>query len=453
MNGMRKWYLFLMAATLMALALPSLAAAPKKSYNLEFLLPAFDEVLNRQNPFYDGDEQLVAPVAVQVILKNESPPPLSANSNFSSAQFKVTGLTLLGDVGCPNAQCSVDTSTGTVYVTNISPPVQATQTITISLYASSCVAVNDAKVENVTVYTGSQLSGDSFQPYAKTDSAFPMVLMLSTRKEATSTTPLLIEPTGISCGKINCNGAFPVEDSRPTGGCLIDSTDVKCVTTTRGIDKNGFCGGSVDYFVTNLLTTDKKAHIVWQTNPSAAFAYQLNVGSASSPTWQVAWLPATGDPVFVGAQQCRGVDLTAFPPVTLPLPAQYATLASAIKSNDKNIKITVTGTSLPNIGDPIVIGGERMNVTKINSNTWTVDRAQGGTAPAEHPLNAPVMSTPLPTLTSAQVPPNPSPQYLAGYRVGNQAQVCQASVSHDNGNGTWSAWFIDIGDGWVRIGQ
>ena len=82
------------------------------------------------------------------------------------------------------------------------------------------------------------------------------------------------------------------------------------------------------------------------------------------------------------------------------------------------------------------------------ANAWTVDRGQGG----PHPFAAPVMSTPLRTLTSAQLS-DPPAQNAAGYFVGNQAQICKASASHDNSDGTWSAWFIDIGDGWVKISQ
>ena len=84
----------------------------------------------------------------------------------------------------------------------------------------------------------------------------------------------------------------------------------------------------------------------------------LNLLYYVSPDWQVAWLPTIGAPVFVGAQDCIGADLATFPPSTLPLPSQYGTLAAAIKSNDKNIKVTLTGSSLPNIGDPIVIGAK-----------------------------------------------------------------------------------------------
>ncbi|HET8874935.1 MAG TPA: hypothetical protein VFO53_01285, partial [Casimicrobiaceae bacterium] len=113
---------FAIGTMLTAFAAIAVAAPPKKSYNLEFLLPDNDELqaTSPTNPAYDSTTgQLIPPVAVTVTVKNESPPS-TANSNISSFQFTVSGLALLngsGDIACPNARCSVDPSTGTVYVT------------------------------------------------------------------------------------------------------------------------------------------------------------------------------------------------------------------------------------------------------------------------------------------------------------------------------------------------
>ncbi|HET8877663.1 MAG TPA: hypothetical protein VFO53_15140, partial [Casimicrobiaceae bacterium] len=408
--------------------------------------------------------QLIPPVAITVSVKNESPPS-TANSNINSFQFTVSGLALLngsGDIACPNARCSVDPSTGTVYVTNISPPVQAQQVMKVTFHASSCVAKSEAFISSNTVYSGSQLNGDTFVAFGgKPDTDFPMVLTLSTRDAAS---PPTIADTGISCGPINCGQDFPVADSRTS--CGINASNPICVTTRRGNDKNGaVCTSSpVDYFVTNLLEPNGKMHFKWETNSAGAFAYRVNVPFPSTPItdppttpvpppWQVSWLPTDGNAIFIGAATCVGADVSTFPasPDGLPLPAQLTTLASAVKVNDKQIKVVSTPLGLPTGVFSIVIDGERMDVTKVNSNTWTVTRGTGLTQATTHAVNKPVMSTPLPTLTSGQfsTDQNVLAVQQTVYSVGQQAQICRASASQDNGDDTWSAWFIDIGDGWV----
>jgi len=435
-----------------AFALPGMAAQPQKSYNLEFLLPGTDTLLGRDNPFYDpATEQLVPPVAVTVTVKNESPPS-QANSNISSFKFTLSGLIVFQDgLTCPNAKCSVDPVTNTVFVTNISPPIQAQQAITITLHVSSCVAVGEASL-SAQVFSGSQVNGDMFVPFPKTDPSFPMVTTLSERTE--SNTGPTFTTAGILCGNIACGETLPVPES--FGTCDTNPTDPRCVTTSRGTDKNGACSiAPLDYAVTNMLpTTSRLLHFKWDANafPSAAFAYQLNApfpstvppATPSPPPWQVAWLTTTTggvtSPAFIDAQECLGADLTTYPPATLPLPAPYGTLAAAVKAADKSIKVTTSTSTFPPLPFPIVIDSERMNVTKITTNTWTVQRAPAPFAVA-HSLNAPVMSTPLRLVLQSSGP----------YKAGDVAQVCRASLSHDNGNGIWSAYFIDIGDGWITI--
>jgi hypothetical protein len=453
------------AVMLVVLASSSTAAPQQKQYNLEFLLPTVDSLLgNRLNPKYrDDNGQLNAPVAVTVTVKNESPPS-TANSNISSFKFTVSGLALLGspgDVSCPNAQCVVDPQTATVYVSKISPPIQAQQPFTVTFHATSCVVNGEAFIpaETIAVYTGSSFNGDTFAPFAdkpKPDDKFPMVRTLSLRDPEQFDTISTITQTGISCGPISCTQNFAVTDSRTDCSSPLVAGDPICVTTRRGIDKNGaVCTASpVDYFVTNLLVTNKKVHFKWETNSAAAFAYRVNVtpDTAAGPDWQVSWLPTDGDPIFIGAAGCLGANLGSFPtsPNGLPLPSQLTTLASAVKFNDKQIKVTSTPANFT--GGPIVIDTERMNVIKVNSNTWTVERGSGFTQQAPHALvPGKVMSTPLPLLTSAQFSSdvNVLAVQQTVYSVNQQAQMCRASASHDNGDGTWSAWFIDIGDGWT----
>jgi hypothetical protein len=123
---------------------------------------------------------------------------------------------------------------------------------------------------------------------------------------------------------------------------------------------------------------------------------------------------------------------------------------------DKLVKIDRTGTDnlpLPALPFPIIIGTERMLVTKASTSTWTVSRAQGGTDEAEHFEDNLVMSTPLP-LVSASAFSSSQPiknlQLAAGYAVGAQAQVCIQARGVNGGASTTS--FIDVGDPWVRVG-
>jgi hypothetical protein len=453
MNGLQKW--IGLCLTLMAFAPSSWAAAPQKSFNAEFLLPSTDVLVNgRVNPT-SVNGQLVPPVALSVGVKNESPPPNTANSNISSFQFTVTGVTLVdgnSDVACPGALCTVNSNT--VFVSNISPPIQAAQTFTVTFHATSCVAVNDANLSSITVYSGSQFNGGTFVPYSKGDSAFPNVSTLSTRVE--SANGPTITPTGVSCGTAACDATtlVAVPDSRIV--CVADSTtDPICVSTRRSSDKNGVCGVSaLDFSATNNLPlSDKQLHFQWGSDSAAVFAYRANVLATSSPPWKAAWLPTSGAPVFVNAPMCRGADFTNFPPQSFPFPSPFGFLAANVGFNDNSITVTSTA-SPPALNSPIVIGGERMIVTRINlsNNKWSVLRAQGGTSKAQHFVNDNVMSTPLDTLTSAAFD-NGTPsvaQQMAGYFIGLQTQVCQASVSHDNADGTFSAWFIDIGDAWIQ---
>jgi hypothetical protein len=424
--------------TFVLFALPSIGAQPQKYYSLEFLLPP--TVNGQDNPAYDpGTGQLLPPVVVTVSIKNESPPSVG-NSNISSFKFAVSGLTILS-ASCPGAMCSVDPATNTVYVTNISPPVKATKVFTVTLQVSSCVVVGEAAIPpaSVMVYTGSQLSGDLFAAYSG-DATFPLQLTLAD--------PSTLQPTGISCGDIDCGETFTVANSQ----CNVpsDPNNPKCVTIVRGLDKNGLCAVTVDYSATNnLYTSDKQLHLTWSTDPSAAFAFKANVVSVGS--WKVAWLPDPGLPVFITAPYCN--DRAINPPADLPLPTAYGILTVNVNDTSTLLHYDLSpGVTPPAVGFAIGIGSERMLVTGVGPNTLTVQRGDGFTTAAPHLAGSYLMYTPLPKLVvdylGAPYAFTPA-QTAAGYMIGLQAQVCLASVPLDNGDGTWSAWIIAIGDPWL----
>jgi len=87
-------------------------------------------------------------------------------------------------------------------------------------------------------------------------------------------------------------------------------------------------------------------------------------------------------------------------------------------------------------GLPIIVDSERMLVTSIDSNGWSVTR----TDPVPHSAGKTVASTPFPLL-------DPSVTWPTPYVVGAPAKMCLVWT-----DGT-SAWFIDGSDGWVRVGQ
>ncbi|HKU86938.1 MAG TPA: hypothetical protein VJV77_11440 [Casimicrobiaceae bacterium] len=285
-------------------------------------------------------------------------------------------------------------------------------------------------------------------------------------------------------------------------------------TGVRGAyNKDGTQCVLVPYTFTNTILTDDTVHLSWDTNVQAspAFMYSLNwrprsvestnpdTGWSIAPRPQVSWLnDGNGDPVFVPGLAC----------LSGKLPAPYGTLQTAI--DDQVTTITVTGIpankadpslavqySVPKVGAPalptdsfgnfilpfpIVIGAaagsatspatERMTVTGIVSQspattngytgtytmTFTVTRgtdAEGGAAKVGHAAQSQVMSTPLPIV------PDDASTYPSPYVVKKQANMCVAehgfgSFAVDANGKSQPMYFttiIDIGDGWVRIGQ
>lgn len=285
-------------------------------------------------------------------------------------------------------------------------------------------------------------------------------------------------------------------------------------TGFRGVyNKDGTQCVLVPYTFTNTILVDDTVHLFWDVNVQAnpAFMYSLNwrprsvettnplAGWSLAPRPEVSWLvDGNGDPAFVPGLAC----------LSGKLPAPYGTLQTAI--DDQVTTITVTGIpankadpslavqySVPKVGAPalptdsfgnfilpfpIVIGAtagsptsiatERMTVTGIVSQspptttgytgtytmTFTVTRgtdAEGGATKAAHGAQSQVMSTPLPII------PNDAATFPSPYVVKKQANMCIAEHGFSSfavdANGKSQAMYfttvIDIGDGWVRIGQ
>lgn len=438
MKPERRWYWLVTAMLLAALAWPAVAAKQEKNYSVEFLLPptALD---GSPNPSYTADDRLILPVTVTVYVKNESPPS-TASSNASSLKFTISGLVPVG-VNCPRAICTVDTSTGTVYVSNISQPIQAKEAYPVTLTANSCVVLGEATIRDVHVYTGSQFTGAEFTA-SGSDSSFPIKQVLSTRTpfEFPTSPPFpTIATTGISCGDAPCNLDVTVPN------ILGDTAGTSVMRIIRGPDANGSCSASnFDYFVTNNLwsasTSDplfRRLHASWSApGISPVFAYELTRASAATG-WEVGWLPKPGTAVTIPAPVCVGA--TTDEPLSsadLPFPQFVGVLSQDLKANANKIKVDTLGglpPAIPTGGLPIMIDNEWMLLTDTSSTGWDVTRIQS--LRAFHTTGATVATTPMPLLSGVSSP----------YSNNTPAEMCMVWQSAD----TLTAWFIDGNDGWV----
>lgn len=441
MNGILR-LLCLLTALVIAGSAPSFAATSK----------AFS-LLMTASPVYVTDpvtltSSVQAPVTVTAAVTNQAPPS-EASSNIGSfvLNLVVPGVTIdsvdptgvitdsKGNVinaSTGNAVIVPNSNNTMISVTGMGP-LKGKQTFTLTFHVTSC---GDAKWD-ATVYTGSQLTGQTFQRIG--DSAGSANLF-----------------TVVKCGSIACGDEFSVADT--TG-----ATSNPFLFGNHGTyNEDGTCG-SVTYFVSNMLLTTNQVHFRWPATgagaqPNAAFLYNLVANSASVP--QVGWknpggtLANTGDgtanPVYIDPVQC----------LSGQLPAPYGVLQQSASATDTQLKVNTSpqrGAVLPQpttFPTPIVIGSERMNLLAIGGSTWTVERAQGNTAADTHSPGSSVMSTPLSlllnppatgTLANGQTVTSP-------YALNDVARMCIVAGSpFANGDGSYTSTFIDINDGWVTI--
>jgi hypothetical protein len=185
-------------------------------------------------------------------------------------------------------------------------------------------------------------------------------------------------------------------------------------------NKDGTTCVLVDYTYLNSVLANNTVQLTWDTGvqPNAVYKYTVfwrpefvdpNTGLPKRRT-QVAWesdkYGVTG-PVWVFANAC----------LTQTAPTPYTTLTA--DTDASGTTLMVAGGSPPATPFPIVIGTERMNVTTVIGNQWTVTRGAGGTTAAAHLSNSQLMSTPLPIDPNATRPGGGGNPY-----VGQQDHVC-----------------------------
>ncbi|HXR56526.1 MAG TPA: hypothetical protein VN858_06975 [Casimicrobiaceae bacterium] len=413
MNAFCKVPTLLFAIALAAFALPSVAKpGPTKTYSLKADASHVSYTM-------DANSQRVLDVSnggapISVTIKNESPPPNTANSNISSFSFTVTGMVIssLDIATCESLGGICALNGNTVTVTNISPPIQQQGTYTVPIRVNSC---GDG-AWSAQVYSGSQLNGGLFG--------------------FTKETGFTNTATNVSCGDAGCGLRFSVPNNLLVLG---SPTDVSGVRGT--FNKDGGTCSTVDYFATNTIPDNETLHFEWTTSEvGATFRYTATFKNPGAP--QLAWFTDSLGPVGVDAQACLQTQFAN------NLPAPYGTLAQDVNSTKTKIQVNVLNAPAISLSFPIIVEGERMQVTAINNNQWTVSRGQGGTRAASHSATPTVfiMSTPRPLLTG----PFDQRQSNAGYKVNDQAHGCiDAPLDPTTWPSTSTFSIIDIDDIWT----
>lgn len=413
MNAIGKLLALLISICVAAFGLPAMAAktGPTKTYTLKADASQITYHLDANNL-----NVVDVPAPITVTIKNESPPSTGNNSNISSFSFTVTGMAISSlDTDTCNGQGGICTLSGnTVTVTNISPPVQAQGTYTVPVTVNSC---GDG-AWSAQVNSGSQLNGNPFG--------------FTTENGFTNTA------TNVNCGEAGCGNAFSVPNSLMVSG---SPTDISGIRGT--FNKDGGTCSTVDYTATNTIPTNETLHFEWTTSElGATFRYTATFQNPGAP--QFAWFTDSQGPVFVDGQACLRTQFAN------NLPAPYGTLAQDVNSSKTKIQVNVTTAPTIPLPFPIIVESERMLVTAISTNQWTVLRGQGGTARAAHSATPTVsiMSTPRPLLTG----PFNARQSAAHYNVGDQAHGC-IDAPVDSLTTPWSSTntfaIIDIDDIWT----
>ena len=283
-------------------------------------------------------------------------------------------------------------------------------------------------------------------------------------------------------GTLNCEPNPPYAfESLPPG--VTNSSQSGYAAGQRGrFNKDGSQCNPVDYVFTNNILTqnpitlrDNNVHLEWDTvvDPYATFMYSMTWKTEDVDTAS----PNAGWPVFKRAYVAWQTLSDGITPKFVPaiaclsseLPAPYATINVAVPdATTTTLQIAVPSPltqfwhALPaTVPFPIVVGIERMNVTAmsvVSSGSpaiynLTVVRHDGVPASraAPHAAGALVMSTPLPIDSDTA---SDNYQQQANMCVANHGWM--AAGIHPVTGVAQIRYFttvIDIGDGWVRVGQ
>jgi hypothetical protein len=373
---------------------------------------------------------------------------------------------------------------------------------TVATFFTGSITLTNAGPGTGTLTGGGPInavSGVAIFPALKLDAAGNYALTAG----SSGITPVNSSPFTIYSGILQCGDDLASNFTNPYN---VAPDQPGYSTGYRGVyNKDGSTCIKVPYTFTNTILTNDQVHLSWDTSVQAnpAFLYSLNwrlrnvepattgnpavvnplAGWTTAPRPQVAWLnDGSGNPAFVPGLAC----------VSGKLPAPYGTLpAGDLAANATQVTITgiaanpgppanpyavpVPGApSVPDVPFPIVIanktgvGVERMTAISMVGSpvasggtftiTYNVTRGtptEGMSQPAVHAGGARVMSTPLPII------PNDPTTFPAPYTPQTQANMCIAQHGFDSfalgPDGKvrllYFTTVIDIGDGFVRVGQ
>jgi hypothetical protein len=388
---------YFMAAAIVAFAPVGASAQPAKLFTLQMSPASLSGIL-------------VATIT------NATP---NGNSTINSATLTIASSPgWLIQSAVPSAgQASVSADQKTISIINI-PPVKPNKsfTVTITLAAFNC---GDSALWDAVPWTGSNLTGNTFA-YGSTQ----------TDAMRTSTT---------SCdGTVFCGNALPAG----TG---------PGVTASRLLyNKDGSTCFSVNYDFTNAISATNSTLLQWNLLSQAPAAFEYTV------TWTPEVAGAQGGPASVTkvAWYVNGNLIPAVPAkacISSDPPTPYAYLAADITTTTQTqIQVNTPVNMPPPVNFAIIVDKERMLVTNVSGNTWTVVRGQGGTTAATHTMlfasdstPKPAMSTPLPLdsnnkvmqmclISETWVSLDPSD---CGLTDGNTACVQKTSHAFDLGDG------------------
>lgn len=395
MNALRNLLCFVTALVFATFALPGIGVTPNKHYRL-------DMVVGAPNNAQQGS-------IVTATITNDNPSGSSAQigSFRVSVANNVSGITIVGATAADESLGFggvVTFSASSVTVTSIGP-LKPGDHYTVKILVNGCGDGNTWKAD---VWSGSKASGGVYVDSGTGN-----------------------ETTNVPCGVVACND--------PLGGSAV-STILGSGSMRGPFNQNGSCGGTVSYFVTNLLSQpDGYLHVRWDSQPDAAFRYVVD--PPLTPPLKFGWeTDADGNPIFVSAQACYGGS-------NAQTPAPLGTLIS--DGGGKILRVSASA-ALPPVPFPIVLGPkpveEYLTVTKVNGQNWTVTR---GLNPSAHAAGIPVMSTPKVLLQSPVTCYDSADQQIAcppgKYVAGTPAQMCHVFPSPDS-----RTHIFDIGDGYVR---
>jgi len=286
-----------------------------------------------------------------------------------------------------------------ISVTNINP-LKGTDSYTLTVYVSAC---GEGNPWSAVVYAGSNLNGGTFLD------------------DTPATSP---QNNDVACGVLACGGSVVAVNGVTSGFRSL-------------YNKDGATCGSGDYIVTNRIVNNTGfLHFGYDVS-NAVFYY-----APPTSVTKLAWVVNTTGPIFETGLQCDQSNAQQIASPGVPKP--YGTLISdnggKIKV-DTSTKVYNTPTTFPAGGFPIMIEQERMQVTKISGNTWTVTRPTGKTTSKQHDPTKLVMSTPFPIIPNTQPWSNYSSSSL--YAPGNYARMCFPA-----GAGNASGGVVDTDDGW-----